>query len=68
MNQRTLISLFLGFTLFIGVFVLFIAMNLQNPSSSSSVENDSGFPFIYLALMVIAFGGVLLGIIIRLRR
>ncbi len=68
MNQRALISLFLGFTTLIGVFVLLITMFLQDPSSSTPSETEPGFPFIYLALMIIAFGGVLLGIIIRLRK
>jgi hypothetical protein len=68
MNQRTIISLFMGFTVLIGVFVLFITMYLGEQSSSPPVDAEPGFPFIYLALMVIAFGGVILGLIIRLRR
>ena len=67
MNQRAVISVILGFTTLIGVFILLIANFLQNTSSSTPVEADPSFPFIYIALMVIAFGGVLLGIIIRLR-
>ena len=68
MNQRTIISLFLGFTVFIGVFVLFIARYLQEQASTAPVDAEPGFPFIYIALMVLAFGGVILSIIIRLRR
>ena len=68
MNQRVIISLFLGFTTLIGIFVLLITIFLQDPSSSTPPETDPGFPFIYLALMIIAFGGVLLGIIMRLRK
>jgi len=67
-NQRAIISLFLGFTTLIGLFVLLITIFLQDPSSSTPSETDPGFPFIYLALMIIAFGGVLLGIIMRLRK
>jgi len=52
----------------IGVFVLLITILLRDPSSSTPTEADPGFPFIYVALMMITFGGVLLGIIIRLRR
>ena len=66
MNQRAIISTFLGFTVLIGVFVLFIVQHFGE--QSASVDAEPGFPFIYLALMVIAFGGVLFGFIIRLRR
>ncbi len=68
MNQRAIFSLILGFTILIGIFLLLIAIFLQDPSSSTPVDTDPGFPFIYIALMMIAFGGVLLGIIIRLRK
>ena len=68
MNQRTFISLFLGFTILIGVFILFITLFLGEQASSPPVDAEPGFPFIYFALMAIAFGGVILGIIIRLRR
>ncbi|MCK4847407.1 MAG: hypothetical protein KAT16_00115 [Candidatus Heimdallarchaeota archaeon] len=68
MNQKALISLFLGFIALLGVFTLLITLFLQEPSSSTPAGTDPAFPFIYLALMVIAFGGVLLGIIIRLRK
>ncbi len=68
MNQRAIISLFLGFTVLIGVFILFITLYLGEQTSSPPIEAEPGFPFIYIALMAIAFGGVLLGVIIRLRR
>ena len=68
MNQRTLLSLFLGFTVLIGVFILFITLYLGEQSSSPPIDTEPGFPFIYIALMVIGFGGVLLALIIRLRR
>ena len=68
MNQRALISLFMGFILLVGVFVLFITLNQGEQASSTPTNSNGNFPFIYLALMVIAFVGVLLGIILRLRR
>ncbi len=68
MNQRTYLSIFIGFALLITALVLFVTLFINGSSPNSSTDSNSDFPVIYLALAVIAGMMLIFTALSRLRK